>query len=259
MRAPRSNEQEIDGTLLDAVAAVYGETGRPATVSEVQEYLGQSLRAYSHNWVGRGLRRLFECGALKRERMGPALGNNKLRTFGYCIPVQGREDGTEPADEEVLSDIPPAKDPEADGQGLRPINAKVVMTDGRRGKTKHVLVEVPADFDITAVNNSLTKALGRELGVSYDDVSAYREFLEAMQRMTPRTRELQDLVADCVSLAYRRIDSAAADCPGCGESRAVRHSGPTGALCSRCGLSADSRRSFGVSLEMMKAAGGLKE
>ena len=258
MRAPRLNEQEIDGTLLNAVAAVYGETERPVTVSEVQEYLGQSSRAYSHNWVGRGLRRLFESGALKRERMGPALGNNKLRTFGYCIPAQGRRDGTEPGGKAVLPDAP-AKGPEAGGQGPRPVSAKVVMTDGRGGKTKHVLVEVPADFDITAVNNSLTKALGRELGVSYDDVSAYREFLEAMQRMTPRTRELQDLVADCVSLAYKRIDSAAADCPGCGESRAVRHSGPTGALCSRCGLSADSRRSFGVSLEMMKAAGGLKE
>lgn len=40
MRAPRLNEQEIDGTLLNAVAAVYGETERPVTVSEVQEYLG---------------------------------------------------------------------------------------------------------------------------------------------------------------------------------------------------------------------------
>ena len=121
--------------------------------------------------------------------------------------------------------------------------------------TKHA--EAKAERTEKAKENPLTRALSKkDLSIPEASLPAYQRFVSDLSHLSYGVKELDDIIGAAIDLAVDRCNHVDRQCPIChGQLRAFG----TEARCmsKRCGATADSKKSFELSVRMLNAIAGV--
>ena len=108
-------------------------------------------------------------------------------------------------------------------------------------------------------DNPLTRALAKkDISIPEDSLASYMQAAEDIGRLHYGIKEIDDIIDALTDLVRERCRNVDRQCPVCHGK--LKASG-TAAVCQskRCGASADSKKSFELSVKMLTALAGMKD